>query len=195
MKEKKPFYKRWWFWVIIVVVVIAMISPKTDNQTDNQETAVVSSSEVSADTPAAASSSEDPLENVMVSEHEDFKGLTTTDNGYQISYKSTSSLWDENTFVTECIRNYVNLSKQIYIDNPDLEYVYCYVFVDMTDSKGNVSSSKGMSIKMTKAEFNTYNWDNLEYAKIYEQFKESCEDFFIAPGIEKNIDTDKIYYY
>lgn len=186
MKEKKPLYKKWWFWLIIVII-IGIVVPKKDTTTEEAPADVTEES--------VAETTSEGYETVISTKHEEWSEVETTDGGYQVSYKDISDKWDENSFVTECIRNYVKLSQAVYADDLNCKFVKLYIFVDLTDSKGNTSSSKAISMTMTQEEFNTYYWDNLEYSKIYEQFKESCEDFFIAPGIEKNIDTDKIYYY
>lgn len=190
MKEKKPFYKKWWFWVIIVFVVICYIGGSKGD--DDSANADISSVESSVE--VTESSENTSFESLLTDQHEDWSDVATTDNGYQIQYKDTSSQWDENTFVTDGISYYVKFSKAVYEQYPDLDYVKLFIFVDVQDAKGNTSQIQGLRISMTQDEFNTFTWDNLEYSKIYDTFKASCTDFYVAPGIEQNLNSDKIYY-
>lgn len=190
MKEKKPFYKKWWFWVIIVFVVICYIGGSKGD--DDSANADISSVESSVE--VTESSENASFESLLTDQHEDWSDVATTDNGYQIQYKDTSSQWDENTFVTDGISYYVKFSNAVYEQYPDLDYVKLFIFVDVQDSKGNTSQIQGLRISMTQDEFNTFTWDNLEYFKIYDTFKASCTDFYVAPSIEQNLNSDKIYY-
>lgn len=188
MKEKKPLYKKWWFWLLIVIVFLGIISPKKSSKYNDSPKASTSyNNEVKEEL--------NTIESVISTEHEAWNEIETSDNGLKISYKDISTHWDENSLIRDSISNYVKISQAVYLQNVDCKYTDFYVFIDMTDSKGNVSQTKGINIKMTQEEFNTYNWENLEYTNIFEQFKNSCEVFYIAPGIEANIDTEKIYYH
>lgn len=200
MKEKKPIYKKWWFWVIVVFLLIGFIGGRSGSNPEEVTDSVAESSntDVSPQESSVATaevSEEATLESIIGSDHENWQEIETSDGGYKISYKDTASYWDENSFVTEAIHNYVNLCSKVYADNLSCAYVELYIFVDMQDAKGNVSQSKGFMCSMTQEEFNTFNWDNLKGTKIYDVFSSSCTEFYIAPGILSNVSTDKVIYY
>ncbi len=188
MKEKKPFYRKWWFWLLIVSVFLIIASNLNKDNTQNTDASPQDSSVATEET-----STEATLESLVTQEHEDWKEFETTDEGYQIQYKDTSLQLSETTLVNDAIDNYVKISKAIYDQNPSCKYVKIFIFVDMQDSKGNVSQSQAVRISMTQEEFNTFNWDNLKNTKIYDSFTASCDDFFIESSIASNVKTDKIF--
>lgn len=112
---------------------------------------------------------------------------------YVISYHPTDVTWDETAFVRRNLANYINFCKAAYqIDGvSDIDFE---ISTTMMDAKGNESVYTVQSIWMSKDEFETFNWENLEYKKIFDVFKDSCEIFWLYPGIANNITTDDIYY-
>lgn len=188
-KTKKPFYKKWWFWVFAFLFMLVMGNLNTGNKTKDAPEPKAEAETVAPQTV------EDQLTTIIDSLHFKYSDLEIiTGSTTKISLHYDKESWDETRFCQSCLTDYINLCKQAYaLDGIDkVEY---YVFVNLTDPKGNETSEKGFSICMSKDVFNTYNWDNLEYVTdSYNQIASDCEFIDIHAGIEKNVDFSKVFY-
>lgn len=112
---------------------------------------------------------------------------------YSVSYFYASDFWDETNFVNNCISDYVTYCKEAYsIDG--VTNVDFHVSINMKDSYGNSEPSEVFHFRMNKDSFDKFNWDNLKFDSIYDNFSSNCEFFWIYPGVLQKVDTSKIYY-
>lgn len=187
--EKKPFYKKWWFWVLVVIFFLIMGNMNTGNKTP--EPVVENPLEVVEESQAEA----DPLTGIIDSLHFKYSDLEIIEGSKtKITLHYDQESWDETRFCQNCLTDYINICKQAY-EMDGIDKVEYYVYVDMTDSKGNSTSEKAFAICMTKDVFNTYNWDNLEFMPdSYNQISTDCEFIDIHAGIKKNVDFSKVFY-
>ena len=187
--EKKPFYKKWWFWVLVVIFFLIMGNMNTGNKTP--EPVVENPPEVVEEPQTEA----DQLTTIVDSLNFKYSDLNITEGSTtKISLHYDKELWDETRFCQSCLTDYINICKQAY-EMDGIDKVEYYVYVDMTDSKGNSTSEKGFAICMTKDVFNTYNWDNLKFMPdSYNQISTDCEFIDIHAGIKKNVDFSKVFY-
>lgn len=217
-KAKKPIYKRWWFWAIIVIVVVGAFGSggKSDTPASSSNAASASTSASasasSAASSAAISAAQSTPESTPVTytaDADSLKQLFTdtlnitqenldvtyddTNKCFSVSYHPTDAIWDEADFVRKSISNYISYCQQAYqIDG--VTSIDFQVSTNMQDSYGNTNLESVMEIRMVKDNFEKFNWKNLEYQGIYDNFKANCEFFWIAPGILKNVDPSDIYY-
>lgn len=199
MKEKKPFYKKWWFWVLVALFFLVMGNANTGNK--------------------QVTPKEEPVEEVVEEVSEEVKELTTVDqltaivedlsieqsdlkviqgvpdnDRFNISYTSTATVWDETDFVSSSLSDYVDICSKAYqIDG--VNSIQLFVYVGMTDAKGNEKTEKGFDMCMPKDVFNTFNWENLKYQQgKYSFIKNECEFLDIHLGISSKVDFDKVMY-
>ena len=115
-------------------------------------------------------------------------------NIYDVTYDFTDTVWDETALVNTVLTDYVNFCKQAYtLDGIDATEFY--VFVSMTDTRGNSERQKAMVISMPKEAFDKYNWDAIKFMPgSYETIASDCTEFDIHAGIRKNVNFSKVYY-
>lgn len=193
--EKKPVYKKWWFWAIIILVLGSLLFGGKDNNktpsTDPEPTA-----EASQEVSQEPETTESKFTAIIDSLKFKYSDLQIYDNGssVKISLHYDSSSWDETHFCSDCLTDYINLCQQGY-EIPGIDKIEYYVFVDFQDAKGNEKSEKGFAICMTKKNYETYTWENMEYKEgSYSQIESDCELLDIHLGIKKNVDFNKVYY-
>lgn len=116
-----------------------------------------------------------------------------TNKCYTLSYHPSDDSYDETNLVQQGISNYIKYCKKAYtvqgVTSIDFE-----ISTEMIDSYGKSSIDNVLSIRMPKANFSKFNWKNLEYMPIYDNFKDNCEFFWIYPSILKNVKTEKVSY-
>ena len=195
-KIKKPFYKRWWFWVLAFLFLLAMgnmntkSKPQVTEQEPIQEDAVQEVKELPL-TDQVTAIVEDP--SIGATDVKVVQGVPDADR-FKITFTPKNSSWDDTGFVSDCLSDYIDICSKAYqldgVNNIEL-----YVFVDFTDSKGNVNQEKGFSMCMPKKNFDTYTWENLKYTKgIYNTLINDCELWTVHAGIEKNVNYDDVMY-
>lgn len=193
---KKPFYKRWWFWVLAFLFLLAMgnMNTKSKSQVTEQEPiqedTVQEVKELSLIDQVTAIV-ENP--SIGATDVKVVQGVPDADR-FKITFTPKNSSWDDTGFVSDCLSDYIDICSKAYqldgVNNIEL-----YVFVDFTDSKGNVNQEKGFSMCMPKKNFDTYTWENLKYTKgIYNTLINDCELWTVHAGIEKNVNYDDVMY-
>lgn len=195
-KIKKPFYKRWWFWVLAFLFLLVMgnmntkSKPQVTEQEPIQEDPVQEVKELSL-TDQVTAIVEDP--SIGATDVKVVQGVPDADR-FKITFTPKNSSWDETDFVSDCLSDYINICSKAYqLDG--VNKIELYVFVDFTDSKGNVNQEKGFSMCMLKKNFDTYTWENLKYTKgIYNTLINDCELWTVHAGIEKNVNYDDVMY-
>lgn len=189
-KAKKPFYKKWWFWVLAFLFLLVMGNLNTGPKEEKQETAPVVQEE-----PEEAPQEKDPITAIIDAQKFEYSDLSIIENSglLKISLHYDKTTWDETDFVRECLSDYVDICSEAY-EIEGIDKIEYYVFVDLTDSKGNESSNKGFSMYMPKDVFKTYNWENLKYIPGFYKQIESDSEIFIYPGIKNRVDFEKVYY-
>ena len=199
MKEKKPFYKKWWFWVLVALFFLVMGNANTGNKQVKPK--------------------EEPVEEVVEEVSEEVKELTTEeqiaaivkdlsieqsdlkviqgvpdDDRFKITYTSTATVWDETGLVSRFISDYIDICSQAY-DIDGVNKIELYVFVPMTDAKGNEKNEKGFAMCMPRDAFRTFNWEKLKFTEgKYNVIESECEFLDIHLGISSKVDFDKVMY-
>lgn len=119
------------------------------------------------------------FDDILDIERENLSAVWNEENScYQISYYPTEYYMGDVYIVKNNISHYINYCRQIY-SLDDMDNIEFQVYMEMLDAKGNYKEDLVMSIRMDQDEFSTYNWDNMEGRKIFEQFSESCEYLWI----------------
>lgn len=190
MKQEKPFYKKWWFWLLVFLFLLVMGNLNTQ-KTAPAETAPATE----ATTQEAPQEEKDPITAIIDEQGFSYSDLDVIQNNelVKISLHYDDTSWDETDFCNSCLTDYINICSKIYqIDG--IEKVEYFVFVNLTDAKGNESKDKGFSMSMSKSVFDTYNWENIKYNPDSYQQIESDADIYIHPGIKPQVDFSKMYY-
>lgn len=188
-KSKKPFYKQWWFWVIMFLILLT-ISTKWK---DSKPTPKDASEEIAEEQPQ---SFEDQAKAIIDSCKFEYSDLNIKRNGrsLDISLHYDTVSWDETSFVSDCITDYVNMCLDFY-SMEDISNVTYTVYSDFQDKRGNESSEKAFSMNMIKGNFNQYNWNNLKsQLGTYQQIKDDSDLLYICTAISKNVDYEKVHY-
>ena len=193
---KKPFYKRWWFWVLAFLFLLALgnMNTKSKSQVTEQEPiqkdTIQEVKELSL-TDQVTAIVEDP--SIGATDVKVVQGVPDADR-FKITFTPKNSSWDDTDFVSDCLSDYIDICSKAYqLDG--VNKIELYVFVDFTDSKGNVNQEKGFSMCMPKKNFDTYTWENLKYTKgIYNTLINDCELWTVHAGIEKNVNYDDVMY-
>jgi len=112
-----------------------------------------------------------------------FKIVTLTKDG---------DMFDSNGFVRDGYSTLVRYGREAFkIDGVD--HVLIDLRASFTDNYGNSHMDTGMTVEMTKENFQKFNWDNLEYTPVSKQIEAASEYYFIHYSIQKNLNTDKLY--
>lgn len=104
-----------------------------------------------------------------------------------------TNAWDANDIARTCFSAFVKFG-QIAFKNTQIETALLECKAEFIDSRGNKSVETAIHLKMFRDKFQKYNWKNLEYRPIYHQLKNDCSNFYIHPGLEKDINPQKIFY-
>lgn len=194
-KAKKPFYKRWWFWVLAFLFLLVMgnmniTTPTQEEQLPVEEETAPETKELSLIDQVTAIV-EDP--SIGAKDVTVVQGVPDADR-FKITFTPKNSSWDDTGFVSDCLSAYIDICSKAYALE-GVNKIELYVFVDLTDSKGNVNHEKGFSMCMPKKNFDTYTWENLKYTKgIYNTLINDCELWTVHAGIEKNVNYDDVMY-
>lgn len=195
-KVKKPFYKRWWFWVLAFLFLLVMGNMNTKSKPQFKEQEPIQGDPVQevkelSLTDQVTAIVEDP--SIGATDVKVVQGVPDADR-FKITFTPKNSSWDDTDFVSDCLSDYIDICSKAYqLDG--VNKIELYVFVDFTDSKGNVNQEKGFSMCMPKKNFDTYTWENLKYTKgIYNTLINDCELWTVHAGIEKNVNYDDVMY-
>lgn len=194
-KVKKPFYKKWWFW-LLVILVIGGIGAAGGDGGSTQDAATQTST--SAETTEAKTYTADAeslkalFEDTFEFSYENLTVEQEEDGHWTISYYPTYAGTDE-YFIQNNINWYIAYCKKAYqIDGvTNVEFDASTLF---NDGKGNDFVDNAMFMYMTKEQFDTFNWDNLDYQPIYQQMEDNCDLFWVSGVLLQDVDTSKIHY-
>lgn len=115
------------------------------------------------------------------------------DEAFVVSFLPSAVPPDETAFVQLGINRYINFCRAAYeIDG--LDRVRFDISALGTTNKGNEVVFDGLSILMTREDFDTFNWDGLSYMPIWDSFCDNCYLFLIDPVFSQYMDTSKIFY-
>ncbi len=175
--------------VVAGVLILAAITSGNNDSDTNSKSVTEASEEVSEEISEEAS-----LDSIIQAEikesYEDFS--ITQNNDYLLVQYSVPEPFSADSFVWNSVSSYINICKEVYTFDDSITDIQIMIKTTFTDAKGNESLSKGIQFEMLKEVFETYNWDNLEYTSIYDQFSKDCKTFYINPAI--NYNTEKFYY-
>lgn len=101
--------------------------------------------------------------------------------------------WSTRSAVNDAMSNYINYCRYVYAFD-SVDGVWMISKGSFTDSHGQESTENVTAFRMDRETFSTFNWDNLEYAPIYDAFTRDCSGFNIHPSVLADIDTDDLYY-
>ena len=196
MNQEKPFYKKWWFWLLVFLFLLVMGNMNTQKTAPAESTPVAEATTQEEPQETPQEEEKDPITTIIDEQGFSYSDIDVakTDSGLvKISLHYDDTSWDETDFCNSCLTDYINICSKVYqIDG--IEKVEYFVFVDLTDAKGNESKDKGFSMSMTKSVFDTYNWENIKYNPDSYQQIESDADIYIHPGIKPQVDFSKMYY-
>jgi hypothetical protein len=103
-----------------------------------------------------------------------------------------NDLWDENDVVRKGYSLLVKFGMQAF-KVPQVSSVEAIVVVPMQDSFGKTSNETAVDLRMTKAEFQKYDWKELEYQAVSPQMQRSCIKYWIYPSIEAKTNPDDLF--
>ncbi len=202
--EKKPIYKKKRFWIILIIVMALFFGSgeSSDNRTTSKAADMENTKEgVKKEKQKTYTADEESLKEL----YQDEFSMNSINNlkvewddinsCWHITYDFTGSAWDESMFIRQEFKKYIDYCKKAYkIEGVDS--IYFTVRTEMQDSKGNNTTEDVFDIRMLKKDFDTYNWKNMEYKDgVFDQIQSDSDFFWIHPGILKNIDTEKDFYY
>jgi len=189
-----PFFLIWYIWaktnwdknvkivvtiIIFLIFVISNISNNPSKTSNNSQ-------------PTSTPTSTIPVKKtIQVKPKPIYKFIAET--GIAKKTISITDSWNESSLVKNAVSAFVKLG-QIAFKNSKVKYVLLECKTEFTDTHGKKSNEIAVSLKMSRNNFKKYNWKNLEYQPIYDQLKEDCDNFYIHPGIFKNLNFDKVYY-
>lgn len=183
------------FWFAILVVAAATGS---DDEGSDTTTSTHDETEEVISYTNDADSINNLFNDVFKNDIKDIDSLSVSyDNvteSYLVSYYPTSDVWDETQFVRNNLTDYIDFCKEAYtIDG--VTSITFQITTTLQDSKGNESIEDVMDVRMSKDMFNSFNWDNMEFkSDSYNSIVNSCDFYWLYPGILANIDSSKIYY-
>ncbi len=191
MEKTRPFYKRWYFWVAIAIWFIVLANLGKKNSVPEHVTAPAPEVQVESD-----ESFEGQVTAAIDSCNFEYSDLNIKRNGrsLDISLKYDSVSWDETSFVSDCITDYVNMCMDFYARD-DISNVTYTVYSVFQDDRGNENVQKAFSMNMAKGSFNKYNWNNLKsQLGTYQQIKDDSDLLYVCAAISKNVDYEKVHY-
>ena len=108
-----------------------------------------------------------------------------------LSFTSDSFL-DENHIVREAYEKLVRYGNEVFKLNEiaDLEIV---IKIPTVDSYGNESISKVVYIKMSKEEFNKFNWEGLKYRPVSDQIERAASEYYVKHYVQVKTDKEELY--
>jgi hypothetical protein len=196
MEKTRPFYKRWYFWIAIVIWFIVLANLGKKNNVPAQVVSPEATEEVSVEAPQEPDTTEGKITAIIDSLNFKYSDLKIYVNGssVKISLHYDKESWDETTFCSNCLTDYINLCSEAY-QISGIERIEYYVFCDLVDNRGNATSQKGFAMCMLKEKYNAYTWKNMEFISgSYSQIEADSEYIDIHAGIKKNVDFEKMYY-
>lgn len=109
-----------------------------------------------------------------------------------VKYKMSNYL-DNTDLVSDGINDYCNFCTKFYAKNDSITAINFYISTDLLDKYGNKSVDEVLTIWMYKENLLKFNFNNLEYHNIYENFRDEC-DYFCATTAVLPLKTNEIFY-
>lgn len=126
-----------------------------------------------------------------------YKNLKVTpayDEGYYfIQYDYMGGAWNESDLIHICLTDYIAYCKEAYKIDP-IKCIRFSIFVPMQSDNGAESIDHVLTIQMTKEIFNIFDWTDYENKPFYDIFVNNCENYYLAPMIEKYIKKEEITF-
>lgn len=204
--EKRPVYKRKWFVILMAMLVIGTISnlinpPKESsaNKPDKPKKVESKEQKPKVDMKTASVDSLTKLYKQQNKGKKKYKiavDYVPSDGSCIVTIEDKGDYLTTNDFVRKQYSGYINYCKKAY-KMSGLTSIQFDVSTTMSDTKGNETMEKVMSIGMKKDVFDTYNWDKVKYDKRTIPTAISTGDFeinYIHPGIDSKLNWQKIYY-
>lgn len=187
--------------VLLVLSIIGAIAggdTKDESSVNTQSTTseAVSSTSVPPTYEATPESMQQLFADTSSSDYEELSSSIVAENGINvcnISYKNTGVAWDESAFVNGILCTFIDFQRTAY-NVEGIDAVRFEVWQDMTDDRGNTESDLCYQFMMDKEAFSLYNWDTMGGRPIFDQMQRDCSEFYIHPGILKNVNADKVIY-
>ena len=115
------------------------------------------------------------------------------DAGFKIvTLTKKGDMFDENSFVRDGFSTFVKYGREAFKIN-GVDHVLIDLTTTLVNSYGEESTETGMTIEMTRDNFQKFNWENLEYTPVRKQIESASEYFFIHGAIQKDLNNDKLY--
>lgn len=114
------------------------------------------------------------------------------DNAYAVYFHPTALPLTQTTWVRTAINRYILFCQSAYeIDGVDR--VRFNIMADGQDQYGNAVTFEGLEVLMTREYFNKFNWENLSYQNIWDQFNDNCYVFSLSPAFNSTLDTSEVF--
>lgn len=210
---KKEFTRKKVFFVFgglgfICCILIAYTSPRSDISSTKSQPKTVENNVKPTNSPKATDTSKPtnipiPEKSIQDKLKDIADKFVNKSGSYEIEYDSkdgtASLIYSKDEFYTgETVvkTGYTYLIKfgNESFNLSEVKAVLVSVKTKFTDQYGNSKLEPGVSVEMTKDQFQKFNWEGLKYQSLYDTFKQSAEFHYIHPALLKAIDTSKLYY-
>lgn len=195
-------------WVITGFFALALLGSifgsKTDNSSTNTATTSTPASQTGQATSPSLAPTKAPVKPPTFTEQLWIaldKSMQTRD-GYKIDYdtdsktatitSSVSEAWDENALVRGSYTVLVKYGREVFKVN-NVDAVRVVVRTKFTDQYGKDSWDDAVRIIMSKAEFNKFNWDNLNYTPVSLQIQAAADGYYVAPAVDAKTTIKELY--
>ena len=112
---------------------------------------------------------------------------------FDVTFDYTFTVWDETDFVGKAMGAYVAYCEYVYAET-QAKGITFYIYGGMTDANGNTTNQKMFTMSMPRAQFMTFNWENLySLDGTYSQIEKACTELFIAPGVRNAVNFSKVH--
>jgi len=106
---------------------------------------------------------------------------------------SKDQFYSEETVIKTGYTYLIKFGKEAF-NLSEIKAILIVVKTNFTDQYGKSTMEPGVSVEMTKEEFQKFDWDGLKYQSLYDTFVKSASFHYINPVLLKTIDTSKLYY-
>jgi len=173
---------------------------KNENNSENNikptETPKVTNTPKLSSTPIPEKSTQDKLKDIV-------NKFVNKNGKYEIEYDSkdmTATLiyskdefYSGETVVKTGYTYLIKFGKEAF-KLSDVSTIMVSIKTKFTDQYGKSTLEPGVSVEMTKGQYQKFNWEGLQYQSLYETFRNNAEFQYIHSALLKSIDTTKLYY-
>ena len=192
--------------LVLIIVIAALGSGAQSSGSSNSSRNISSSAPAETPSPtpsiaptyeATAQSMQQLFEDSFDFAYSDLSCTMQDEDGANVCtvvYKDNEAAWDESAIVRQVLSTFIDFQRLAYqVDG--IDGVRFEVSEDMIDDRGNTSAEWVFTFMMDKATCALYDWDSMSGRSILSQMQRDCAEFYIAPGIYSQIDSDDVIYH